>query len=130
MDKSTLRNFLKETIVEAYKESLVLGKKYTKEQMIALGADGWLSVGLLAKIPLAIIDGREPSPASSEGDDYVVGRKIEIPIEVEYNAGMNKFILYGGNHRVHQAELNKDTHILGFVGSDKGKFGLKWLITK
>lgn len=90
---------------------LVIGKRYSKKEMIALGAGGWLSRGVLREIPLDKIDGLEPTPAG----DYWVGRKIEVPVEVVYDRDNDKYILYAGNHRFTQAKMNNQDTILAFV---------------
>ncbi len=90
---------------------LVLGRRYSKADMIALGAGGHLRRGILREIPLSKIDGLDPTPAG----DYWVGRKIEIPIEVEYDALNDKYIMYNGNHRFTQAKMNNQDTILAFV---------------
>ena len=88
------------------------GKIYSKEEMIGLGADGYLSRAVLKLIPISMIDGREPVP---EPDSYKIGKKITQPVEVEYDKLNNKYILYAGNHRVKQAEVNGDKMIPAFV---------------
>jgi hypothetical protein len=88
-------------------------KFYSKSEMIQLGADGYLSRARLAKIPVSKIDGREPVP---EPDSYVKGTSIKQPIEVAYDAAADKYMLYSGNHRVRQAEVNGDKYIIAFVG--------------
>jgi len=87
-------------------------KIYSKEEMLKMGADGHLSRATLHKIPMSKIEGREPTP---EPDDYKPGREITQPIEVEYDSGIDKYILYSGNHRVRQAEINGQKYILAFV---------------
>lgn len=87
------------------------GGFYTHRQMINAGADGHLTRGArLQHIPVADIDGREPVP-SMEGSH--VGKKITQPVEVHHEDG--KYMLYAGNHRVRQAEINGQTHIPAFV---------------
>lgn len=87
-------------------------KVYTKDEMIKLGADGYLSRAILHKIPISNIDGREPVP---EPDSYKPGKPITQPIEVEFDPNNGKYILYSGNHRVRQAEVNGEKYILAFV---------------
>ena len=94
-------------------------KIYTKEEMISLGASGYLDYAILQKIPVEKIEGREPTPSASEGDPYEKGRKILVPVEVSYNRLVGTYILWSGNHRVHQAEVNGDDTITAFVGCDR-----------
>lgn len=87
-------------------------KVFTKQEMIALGADGHLDRARLRRIPIAKIDGREPIP---EPDSYQRGKLITQPVEVEYDQTNDTYILYAGNHRVRQAEVNGDKMITAFV---------------
>lgn len=87
-------------------------KFYSKEEMIRMGADGYLSKAVLKKIRISKIDGREPIP---EPNSYKKGKPITQPIEVEYQYKTGKYILYSGNHRVKQAEINGDEYIPSFV---------------
>lgn len=88
-------------------------KQFTKDQMLAAGADGHLTRARLQDIPLSKIDGREPVPAMEGG--YKKGRPITQPIEVEHQRENDVYILYAGNHRVRQAEINGQSHITAFV---------------
>lgn len=92
------------------------GKIFSKQEMIGLGADGYLNNATLRRIPIDKIDGREPIP---EPDSYKPGKPITQPIEVEYNAETKKYILYSGNHRVRQAEINGNKLIIAFVQYNK-----------
>lgn len=104
--------------------ALRVGQIYTKQQTIEHGADGYIQRrAILAYIPLSKIDGREPVPPANKGEPYRKGRPIRQPVEVQYNRGMDAYILHSGNHRVHQAEVNEDRYILAFVESDRGSFG-------
>jgi len=94
------------------KEILNKPRIYSKSEMIKMGADGYLSRAILTKIPISKIDGREPIP---EPNSYVPGKKITQPIEVEYDSTNDKYMLYSGNHRVRQAEINGDKNIIAFV---------------
>jgi len=86
---------------------------YTKDQMIAEGADGHLNTAVKAHIPLDVIEGHEPIPAMEGG--YKKGTPITQPIEVSRNPESGKFTLYAGNHRVQQAKVNGQTSIPAFV---------------
>ena len=86
---------------------------YTKQQMIDAGADGHLSRAIRADIPIEKIDGREPTPAMEGG--YKKGTPITQPIEVQYDKANDKYMLYAGNHRVTQAEVNGQGTIPAFV---------------
>jgi hypothetical protein len=93
-------------------------KLYSKQEMINAGADGYFSEAILLDIPVEKIIGREPIPASYVDEDgterqFLDKRKIFVPIEVEYDDG--QFVLYGGNHRLRQAEINGDKYIKAFV---------------
>ncbi len=90
-------------------------KTFTKQEMINLGADGYLSFAVLKNIPIEKIKGREPIPSG----DYEKGKKITQPVEVVYNKENDEYMLYSGNHRVHQAEINGDTTIPAFVEMEK-----------
>lgn len=95
----------------------------SQHEMLAQGANGHLSKARLAYIPLAKIDGREPIPAASDKEGYWKGRPIRSPVEVQYNREDDRYYLFAGNHRVHQAEINSDTHIIAFVEPDHGSIG-------
>jgi ParB-like chromosome segregation protein Spo0J len=74
----------------------------------------------LLKIPINKIIGREPIPAdyvdeSGRERNFEEGVEIKVPIEVEYNSLNDNFVLYGGNHRVRQVEMNGDKYIKAFV---------------
>lgn len=88
-------------------------KVYTKQEMIDAGADGHLSKAVKMEIPVSEIDGREPVPAMEGG--YKKGTEITQPIEVVYDKEQGKYMLYAGNHRVKQAEVNGQKTILAFV---------------
>lgn len=92
-------------------KKLSLGKFFSKEEMIALGASGYLSRAILKKIPIDKIDGLEPTPAGN----YWQNREVKVPIEVTYDPLTDKYILYSGNHRVTQAKMNNQLTILAFV---------------
>jgi hypothetical protein len=93
------------------------------DDMIRRGADGHLDKAVEAHVPLHKVVGREPVPASSEGKPYRKGQKITQPVEVAYDRHNDHYILYAGNHRVHQAEINGDSHIHAFVQPDGGLIG-------
>ncbi len=96
-------------------------------EMINRGADGAFSNAVLINIPLSMITGREPIPADyvDEGGEvkqFERGGKIKVPIEVEWNG--ESFVLYGGNHRLRQAEVNGQDSIWAFVYSeDSDEYG-------
>lgn len=96
---------------------------YSKNEMLQMGADGHLTDAVLLNIPLDKIDGRDPIPADyvdEKGNvsQFRPGKKINVPIEVEWNNASDTFVLYGGNHRVRQAEINGDSSIIAFVQAD------------
>ena len=86
--------------------------------LLARGADGHLSHAVEMDIPLHKIDGREPVPEMEGG--YKKGTPITQPIEVQYQSENDKYMLFAGNHRVKQAEVNGQTHIKAFVEHDRG----------
>lgn len=94
-------------------KGLEMGKRYSKEEMIAKGADGNLSHGTLMEIPVSKVSGREPVPAMEGG--YKKGTPITQPIEVVYDRGEDVYHLYAGNHRITQADLNGQATIPAFV---------------
>jgi len=98
-------------------------KTLSHSELIARGADGYLSSAREMQIPVAKVVGREPTPAAAEGMPYVKGRPITQPIEVEYNPADDTYTLYAGNHRITQAELNGDELIPAFVQGSGGNFG-------
>ncbi len=92
-------------------------KLLSKQQMLARGADGYLTKAVEMHVPLNKVSGLEPTPAG----DYRPGRQITQPIEVAYDAAQDKYMLYSGNHRVTQAKMNGQATIPAFVEPDKGK---------
>lgn len=98
-------------------------KPLTKEQMIARGADGHLARGYERYIPVDQVDGLEPTPAAAEGKPYFKGQPITQPIEVAYDKGQGKYMLYAGNHRMTQANINGDKYIRAFVEPDGRDIG-------
>jgi hypothetical protein len=88
-------------------------RRVTKAQMLERGADGYLTSAVKLDIPVSKIDGREPVPEMEGG--YQPGTPITQPIEVEYNPDTDTYILYSGNHRVRQAEINGQATIPAFV---------------
>jgi len=99
---------------------------YTKAQMIKEGADGYLSSAIKISIPLDMIEGHEPVPATEGG--YKEGTPVTQPIEVSRNPESGKYTLYSGNHRVQQAIVNGQSSIPAFVegatAADLKKFGV------
>lgn len=95
----------------------------SKAEMIKRGADGHLSFAKERFIPIDKIDGLEPTPAASDDEGYRKGRPITQPIEVMYDRDTDSYMLYGGNHRVTQARINGQSHILAFVQPDRGIVG-------
>lgn len=95
----------------------------SKEHMLRRGADGHLDKAKERYIPVSHVIGREPVPAASEGKEYRKGQAVTQPIEVAYDHESKAYHLYAGNHRIHQAELNGDSHIRAFVQPDKGIVG-------
>ena len=104
--------------MKIYRIAQSLDHVYTKQEMINAGADGSLPDAVFVYIPVNLITGKEPVPRNfvdKEGkeQEFTPGRKVEVPIEVEYDNG--QFVLYGGNHRVKQAEVNGQQSIPAFV---------------
>ena len=96
----------------------------SKKEMIGRGADGSLSKAYERNIPINKLDGLEPVPASDiASGKYVAGREITVPIEVSYNAATDKYVVYGGNHRIAQAKANGDSFITAFIEPDGGQIG-------
>lgn len=98
-----------------------LDRLYTKQDMLNTGADGYLDSAILLWIPLSKVTGRDPEPRTfvdeqGQEQEFVKGRKIDRPIEVVWNKENDDFILYSGNHRVKQAEINQQESIRAFVG--------------
>lgn len=89
----------------------------SKDEMMARGSDGYLNRAQEALIPVEKVTGREPTPAG----EYVSGRAITQPIEVQYQPENDTYILYSGNHRVTQAEANGEAMIRAFVEPEHGK---------
>lgn len=103
-------------------------EKLSKQQMISMGASGVLSQAYLRYIPIDEIVSLDPEPADwtdNEGEvrQYTSGQEIKIPIEVKYDRENKTYDLYDGNHRIKQAKINGDTHILAFIEPDKGQIG-------
>lgn len=103
------------------KRSDLPARLLSKAQLIARGADGHLTCGVERFVPLDKLDGLEPEPANNESDDglYHAGRRITQPIEVAYDAALDVYMVYGGNHRIAQARANGQTHIAAFVEPDR-----------
>jgi hypothetical protein len=91
--------------------------RISQKEMLAQGADGHLRQAFKAQIPLDKIMGHEPTPANYYEEDgkYKAGKEITQPIEVLWDKDQGGFMLYGGNHRVAQAEANGDKMITAFV---------------
>lgn len=88
--------------------------------MADMGATYQLSHGLLMNIPISKITGLDPEPKMWVDDDgknrtFEKGQTIKTPIEVKYDPDLNLYELYNGNHRLKQAKINGDTHIIAFV---------------
>lgn len=96
-------------------------RPYSHQEMIDLGADGNLSKAYMRYIPIAQLDGLEPVPSNNESDDgeYHPGKIITQPIEVQYDAGLDVYMVYAGNHRIAQAQANQQTYIIAFVEPDR-----------
>lgn len=92
----------------------------SQQEMLALGAGGYLSRALERFVPINRLDGLEPRPQNNESDDgeYHAGKPITAPIEVSYDRSADMYIVWGGNHRIAQAIANGQTHIRAFVGPD------------
>ena len=93
----------------------------SKKTMLDRGADGHLSTAYERYIPIKQLDGLEPVPANNftASGKYIKGRKVTQPIEVAYDTAQDKFMVYGGNHRIAQAKANGQTHIKAFVEPDR-----------
>lgn len=98
---------------------------YSNQEMTAIGADGHYPHAIRVSVPIAQIGGLEPVPAASDDEGYRPGRQIKVPVEVEYSPDIEpgkNFALSGGNHRLHQANINGQTHIEAFVHHPEGKY--------
>ncbi len=100
-----------------------------QQEMLQRGAGGYLSRAYEVWIPIAKIDGLEPTPAAADEEGYWKGRPILQPIEVSYDRSNDLYMLYAGNHRVTQAKLNGDAFIRAFVQPDGGDIGRSALDT-
>lgn len=103
-------------------------RRLSQHELLDLGADGHLTHAYRGWIPLTLIIGLEPMPAAAEGRPYRKGQAITQPIEVEFDpdqgeTGEGVYVLYAGNHRVEQARINSQTHILAFVQPSRGRIG-------
>lgn len=96
-----------------------------------------ISRGILMSLPVAIITGLDPTPAdwvddSGENREFTKGNRIpqDKPIEVMFDwngedpndPNSYDFTLYDGNHRITQAKVNGDSHILALVDPN-GNYG-------
>lgn len=92
----------------------------SRNSMVNRGASGHLATAYERFIPLDKLDGLEPRPSNNESDDgeYHAGRRIEVPIEAQYDSATDKYMLFAGNHRVAQARANGQKYIIGFVEPD------------
>jgi 8-oxo-dGTP pyrophosphatase MutT (NUDIX family) len=100
----------------------------TKQQMIKEGANGYLSTAFERYIPIDKIEGEDPENATwtdDEGFDreFYKGEQIKTPIEVIYEKEFDRYILYGGNHRLKQARMNGQRYIAAYIQPDKGSIG-------
>lgn len=110
--------------LESQGPSMLRLSRYSKQEMIDRGADGYLDHGYERYIPIADVDGLEPEPASEHPDgEYRAGREIKQPVEVVYDHDNGNYMLYAGNHRMAQAKANQQTHIRAFVQSHNYKVG-------
>ena len=107
-------------------------KVYTQPEMVKMGGNYHLQHGMLMMIPVDQIDGLDPAPGSwsdDEGNEYDFEAGVDLsaakPIEVVYDENQDSFLLYDGNHRVTQANLNRDEYIKAFVQADRQQYK-KW----
>jgi len=109
----------------------VIGKKYSYDELMQRDISPYVNNAVLTYIPVNKITGRDPTPGDwtdEEGNvqQFTKGSKeSNIPIQVKYDKNLDEFILFDGNHRLHQSEINGSKYILALVASDKGMFGLK-----
>ena len=98
-----------------------LDKLLSRKDMLNRGADGHLTSAYERYIPISKLDGLEPTPSNNltSSGEYIKGTAIKQPIEVIYDANSDKYIVYGGNHRIAQAKANGQSHIIAFVEPDK-----------
>ena len=122
--ESFSKYILNESIRILNESPLLRDRIYNQSEMLARGADGHLDKAYERYIPIDKLDGLEPEPTNNESDDglYHAGKAIKRPIEVEYDEGDDKYMVYGGNHRIAQAKANGDTHILSFVKPSSGNY--------
>jgi hypothetical protein len=122
--KKSILLILKEDIssIKQLKKYLVGRRKLTQSEMESASPSFSYSLrhGILMHIPINMIDGLDPEPATWTDDDgaiqsYKKGTKIKEPIEVQYDPELGLFSLQNGNHRIKQANLNGDEKILAFV---------------
>jgi hypothetical protein len=92
----------------------------SQQEMLALGAGGYLSRAFERFVPINRLDGLEPRPQNNESEDgeYHAGTPITAPIEVSYDRSSDMYTVWAGNHRIAQAIANGQTHIRAFVGPD------------
>ena len=106
-------------------------KIFSQAEMVKMGGNYNLQHGMLMMIPVNMIDGLDPEPASwlddsGEEHDFEKGQKITKPIEVGYDDGNNVYMMWDGNHRVLQAKTNGDKYIKAFVQADSREIYNGW----
>lgn len=126
-----LVDILKE-LFEGKNPKVLLPKILTQQQMVSMGGNYHLQHGMLMNIPVDMIDGLDPEPATwvdddGEEKDFTPGQEIKKPIEVIWEPGQNSFLMQDGNHRVKQAKANGDDYIKAFVQSNDKSYYRKWM---
>jgi hypothetical protein len=99
----------------------------SKEQLIKNGSNS-LDKAYERYIPINKIEGLDPEPADwtdKAGNvfQYKEGQEIDSPIEVIYDSSDDIYYLQNGNHRLKQANINNQKHILAYIQPDRGKIG-------
>jgi hypothetical protein len=81
--------------MKIYRIAQDIDKIYSKQEMISMGADGWLPDAVLVSIPIDKISGREPVPRTYVDDsgieqEFKSGKEIKVPIEVDHIVPVSK----------------------------------------
>jgi len=94
----------------------------TRSQLDARRASDAISCAYERFIPIKQIEvGMGTSSAQRpRTEHYELGRPILSPIEVAFDEKRNTYRLLNGEKRLHQARLNRQTHILAFIEPDRG----------
>ena len=92
----------------------------TREQMLALGAYGFLTHGVEQSIPIGKVERMLTVPACPKWGSYsgVNGRKA---VEVKFSVETDAYLLFAGADLVELALQRGDDEILAFVEPDHGR---------